>query len=89
MSYQLIFRYELRSTFSSTRCDLFLLHELQVTVYCTNYELLFAYELRVTVYCMIYELIVKYVLQREINDRAVFVKKVMIKNYSLGSFFVK
>ena len=76
--------------------ELLLLHELRVIVYCTSYELLFI--ARVTSYFLhtSYELlfiarVTSYILTMSYNkdkdDEAVYDNKVMIKNYSLGSFF--
>ena len=76
------------------------MHELRVNCYYKSYKLLFAYELRVTVYCTSYNLLFTCELRVAINctsysnskykdDKAVYDNKVMIKNYSLGSFFDK
>ena len=72
--------------------------ELRVNVYCSSHELLLLHELRVIVYFTSYELlfiarVTSYILTLSYNkhkdDEAVYDNKVMIKNYSLRSFFDK
>ena len=97
-SYELLFTYELRVTAYSTSYELLLLHELRVIVYYTSYELLFiarftsyflhtSYELLFIARVTSYFLNVSYSKYKD--DKAVYYNKVMIKNYSLGSFFDK
>ena len=73
--YELIFAYELRvNVYCSS-------HELRVIVYFTSYELLFI--ARVTSYILTLS------YNKHKDDEAVYDNKVMIKNYSLRSFFDK
>ena len=97
-SYELLFAHELRVTVYCRSYELLFTYELRVTDYSTSYELLFLHELRVIVYCTSYELlfivrVTSYFLtmsyNKDKNDKAVYDNKVMIKNYSLRSFFYK
>ena len=78
--------------------ELLLLHELRVIVYFTSYELLFIARVMSHFLHASYELlfiarVTSYILTMSYNkhkdDEAVYDNKVMIKNYSLGSFFDK
>ena len=87
--------YELRVTVYCTSYELLFTYELQVTVYCTSYELLLSHKLRVIVYCQVnfYMRVRSHFLtmsySKDKDDKAVYDNKVMIKNYSLRSFFDK
>ena len=78
--------------------ELLLLHELRVIVYCMSYELLFI--ARVTSYfshtsykLLFIAQVTSYILtincNEDTDDEVVYNNKVMIKNYSLRSFFDK
>ena len=79
--------HELRVTFIARVTSYCLLYELRVTVYCTSYELLFAYELRVNLYMRVTSYFLTMSCNKDKDDKAVYDNKVMIKNYSLRSFF--
>ena len=103
MSYELLFACELRVTVYCTSYELLLTYDLRVTVYCTSCELLLLHKLRVIIaQVTIYFLHASYELlfpgrvtswfltlscNKDKNDKAVNDNKVMVKNYSLGSFF--
>ena len=65
------------------------MHELRVTVYWMSYELFFAYESGVNFYMRVTNYLLTMSYNKNIDDEAVYDNKVMIKNYSLRSFFDK
>ena len=67
--------------------ELLLLHELRVIAYCTSYELLFVYELLFIARVASYTWTMSY--NKDRDGEVVYDNKVMIKNYSLRSFFDK
>ena len=78
--------------------ELLLLHELRVIVYCKSYELLFTargmtYFLHTSYELLFIARVTSYILTMSYNkDRdgeVIYDNKVMIKNYSLRSFFDK
>ena len=98
MSYELI---SLRVAFfaqvaSYFYCTSYFLH----TSYCLFHELRVIFIARVTSYCLLHELRVIFCIRvksyfltmsnnKDKDDKMIYDKKVMINNYSLGSFFVK
>ena len=72
-----------------TSQELFLLHELQVIVYFTSYKLLFIAPVESYFLHASYSIIFTMSYNRDKDDKAVYEDKVMIKNYSLRSFFGK
>ena len=57
--------------------------------YCKNYELRFAYVLRVIFYMRVTSYFLTMSYNKDKDDKAFYDNKIMIKNYSLGSFFDK
>ena len=86
-NYVLLFAYDLRVTFYSMSYELFLFHELQVTfitrvvTYCSLHELRVTFCIWVTSQCLTTS------YSKDKVDEAVDDSKVMIKNYTLGSYF--
>ena len=81
--------HELRVTFIARVASYCLLHELRVTVYWMSCELFFAYESGVNFYMRVTNYLLTMSYNKNIDDEAVYDNKVMIKNYSLRSFFDK
>ena len=81
--------YELDELFNCTSYELLFAYELQVTIYCTSYKLLLAYELWVNFYMRVTSYFLTMSYNKDKDDKTVYDNKVMIKNYSLGSFFDK
>ena len=88
-SYKLLFTYELQVTVYCTSYELLLLHQLRTIVYCTSCELLFANELWANFYMRIRSYFLTLSYNKDEDYKAVYDNKVMIKNYSLRSFFDK
>ena len=97
-NYELLYPYELRVTVYSMRYELLLLPKLRVTVYCPGYELLFivrvtSYFLHTSYELMFFARVTSYILtmisDKDRDDEVVYNNKIMIKNYSLKSFFDK
>ena len=87
MSYCLL--HGLQVTFIARVTSYCLLHKLRFTVYCMSYELLFAYELGVNFYMRVTSYFLTMSYNKDKDDKAVYDNNVMIKNYSLKSFFDK